>query len=160
MQINQPVSHLYPQDTEVWHWWVIHGHTGVSAIWDTQKDFGGRGGGAVVQHLTQCVDVNVFGSEASPDGVVGARHALNAVCNIFRGWKLSKCLILLVENTKISKNQTCAFTSINVGVRLVGPQEHGLAWLQHDVVEKKDGEAADVSRILGMEAEQQVAIAA
>lgn len=45
-------------------------------------------------------------------------------------------------------------------MRLVGPQEHGLAWLQQDVVEKKDGEATDVSRILGMEAEQQVAIAA
>lgn len=106
MQINQPVSHLYPQDTEVWHRGVVHGHTGVSAIRDTQKDFGGRGGGTVVQHLAQCIDVNVFGSEASPDGVVGARHALNAVCNIFRGLKLSKCPILLVENMKnISKTR-------------------------------------------------------
>lgn len=100
MQVNQPVSHLYPQNTEVWHWWVVHSHTGVSTIRDTQKDFGGCWSGAVVQHLAQCVDVNVFGSEASPDGIVGARHALNAVCNISRGLKFSKCLILIVENMK------------------------------------------------------------
>lgn len=43
---------------------------------------------------------------------------------------------------------------------LVGPQEHGLARIQHHVVEEVDGKAADVSGILGMEAEQQVTTAA
>lgn len=110
MQINQPVSHLYPQDTEVWHWWVVHGHTRVSAIRNTQKDFGSRGGRAVVQHLAQCVNVNVFGCEASPDSVVRARHTLNAVCNIFRGLKLSKYLILLVENINNISTTRCALS--------------------------------------------------
>lgn len=51
-------------------------------------------------------------------------------------------------------------TSVQVRVRLVGPQEHGLAWIQDHVVEEVDGEAADVSGELGVEAEQQVAVAA
>lgn len=110
MQINQPVSHLYPQDAEVWHRWVVHSHTGISAIRDTGKDFGGHRGGTVVQHLAQCVDVDVFGSEASPDGVVGACHALNAVCNIFRGLKYPKCLVLLVENVKNVNKTRCALS--------------------------------------------------
>lgn len=45
-------------------------------------------------------------------------------------------------------------------MRLIGPQEHGLAWIQDDVVEEVDGEAADVSGVLGVEAEQQVPVAA
>lgn len=52
------------------------------------------------------------------------------------------------------------FTSVKVSVGLAGSQEHGLAWLQDYLVEEVDGEAADVSRILGVEAEQQITIAA
>ena len=33
-----------------------------------------------------------------------------------------------------------------------GPQEHGLARLQDNIVEEVDGEAADVSWVLGVEA--------
>lgn len=51
-------------------------------------------------------------------------------------------------------------TSLKVGVRLVGAQEHGLAWIQDHVVEEVDGEAADVSGVLRVEAEQQVPVAA
>lgn len=43
---------------------------------------------------------------------------------------------------------------------LVGSQEHGLAWIQGHVVKEVDGEAANVSGVLGVEAEQQVAVAA
>lgn len=45
-------------------------------------------------------------------------------------------------------------------MRLAGSQEHGLAWLQDHVVEEVDGEAADVSGVLGVKAEQQVTVAA
>lgn len=49
---------------------------------------------------------------------------------------------------------------MKVGVGLVGSQEHGLAWIQDHVVEEVDGEAADVSGVLRVEAEQQVPVAA
>lgn len=39
-------------------------------------------------------------------------------------------------------------TSIQIGVRLAGPQEHGLSRLQDDVVQEVNGEATNVSRIL------------
>lgn len=39
-------------------------------------------------------------------------------------------------------------TSIQVSMRLAGPEEHGLSRLQDDVVQEVNGEAADVSRIL------------
>lgn len=45
-------------------------------------------------------------------------------------------------------------------MRLTGSQEHGLAWIQDHEVEEVDGEAADVSGVLRVEAEQQVAVAA
>lgn len=147
-----PAPHLDPHDGEVWHWRVVHSHAGVGAILDAQEDFGGGGGGAVVQHLAQRVDVDVLGREAGPDGVVRARHAFNAVCNDSQN--ASFCLF------KAETKQGGALTSVDVGVRLVGPQEHGLARFQHHVVEKVDGEAADVSGILGMQAEQQGAVAA
>lgn len=51
-------------------------------------------------------------------------------------------------------------TSVKVGVWLVGSQEHGLARLQLHVVEEVDGEAADVSGVLAVEAEQQLSVAA
>lgn len=51
-------------------------------------------------------------------------------------------------------------TSINVSVRFIGSQEHGLTRFQNHIVEKVNGEAANVSRILGVEAEQQVTSAA
>ncbi len=57
-------------------------------------------------------------------------------------------------------NKKHHLTSVEVSVRLVGSQEHGLAWIQEHVVEEVDGEAADVSGVLGVEAEQQVTVAA
>lgn len=42
---------------------------------------------------------------------------------------------------------------------LVGCQEHGLAGLQPHQVEEVDGEAADVPRELGVQAQQQVPVA-
>lgn len=45
-------------------------------------------------------------------------------------------------------------------MRLIGSQEHGLARIQDHMVEEVDGKAANVSRILGVETEQQVAVAA
>ena len=51
----------------------------------------------------------------------------------------------------------CAiFTSIEVGVRQVGLQEHGLAGLQLHPVQEVDDEAAAVTRELGVEAQEQV----
>lgn len=44
-------------------------------------------------------------------------------------------------------------------MRLIGSQEHGLAWFQDHVVEEVDGEAADVSGVLRVEAQQQITIA-
>lgn len=57
-------------------------------------------------------------------------------------------------------NKWHQLTSIKVSMRLIGSQEHGLSWIQDHVVEEVDGEAADVSGVLGVEAKQQVAIAA
>lgn len=57
-------------------------------------------------------------------------------------------------------NKKHLLTSIEVSMRLIGSQEHGLAWIQDHVVEEVDGEAADVPGVLGVEAEQQVTIAA
>lgn len=153
-----PASHLNPHDGEVRHWGVVHGHAGVGAILDAREDFGGGGGGAVVQHLAQRVDVDVFGGEAGPDGVVRARHAFDAVCNISQAQSSQDASLCRVARK--TERDARALTSVDVGVGLVGPQEHGLARLQHDVVEEVDGEAADVSGILGVEAEQQGAVAA
>lgn len=57
-------------------------------------------------------------------------------------------------------NKWDQLTSIKVSMWLVGSQEHGLSWIQDHVVEEVDGEAADVSGVLGVETEQQVTIAA
>lgn len=57
-------------------------------------------------------------------------------------------------------NKKCHLTSVKVSVRLVGSQKHGLAWIQDNVVEEVDGEAADVSGILGVETEQHIPVAA
>lgn len=153
-------SHLYPHDGEVWHRRVVHSHTGVGVILDAREDFGGGGSGAVVQHLAQRVNVDVFGSEASPDSVVRARHAFHTVCNIFRSQTFPRMPHSARLHRRMRRKERRALTSVDVGVGLVGPQEHGLARLQHHMVEKVDGEAADVSGVLGMEAEQQGAVAA
>lgn len=50
-------------------------------------------------------------------------------------------------------------TSVQVGVGLVGPQEHGLPRLQPHQVEEINGEAADVPWVLGVQPQQQVPIA-
>lgn len=50
-------------------------------------------------------------------------------------------------------------TSLQVGVGLVGRQEHGLTGLQPHHVEEVDGEAADVPRELSVQAQQQLPIA-
>lgn len=76
------ISHLYFHDSKVWHWGVVQSHTRVWGVLDTWENFGGCGGRAVVQHLTQRVDVDVFGGEASPYGVVRARHALHTVWKV------------------------------------------------------------------------------
>ena len=57
-------------------------------------------------------------------------------------------------------NKKHRLTSVKVSVGLVGSQEHGLARIQHHVVEEVDGEAADVSGVLGVETQQQVTVAA
>lgn len=41
-------------------------------------------------------------------------------------------------------------------MRLIGSQEHGLAWIQDHMIEEVDREAANVSRVLRVETEQQV----
>lgn len=64
----------------------------------------------------------------------------------------------MLHLVNVKKKQ--ALTSIKVGMRLIGSQEHGLTWIQDHMVEEVDGEAADVSGILGVEAEQQVTVAA
>lgn len=43
---------------------------------------------------------------------------------------------------------TTMLTSVQVGVGLVGSQEHGLSRLQLHQVEEVNGEAADVPRVL------------
>ena len=58
------------------------------------------------------------------------------------------------------RSQNLLLTSVQVRVRLIGAQEHGLTRLQEHVVEEVDGEAANVSGILRVEAEQQLAVAA
>ena len=50
-------------------------------------------------------------------------------------------------------------TSLQVGVGLVGRQEHGLTGLQPHHVEEVDGEAANVPRELSVQAQQQLPIA-
>lgn len=57
-------------------------------------------------------------------------------------------------------NEKQLLTSIKVSMRFVGSQEHGLAWIQNHIVEEVDGEAANVSGILGVEAKQKVTVAA
>lgn len=57
-------------------------------------------------------------------------------------------------------NKKHLLTSIEVCVRFVGSQEHGLSWIQDHVVEEVDGETTDVSGILGVKTEQQVTVAA
>ena len=56
-------------------------------------------------------------------------------------------------------NKKHLLTSIEVSMRLIGSQEHGLAWFQDHVVEEVDGEAANVSGVLRVEAQQQITIA-
>lgn len=60
----------------------------------------------------------------------------------------------------IGVNEKQLLTSIKVSVRFICSQEHGLAWIQNHMVEEVDGEAANVSGILRVEAEQQVTVAA
>lgn len=72
--------HLYPNDSEVRHRGVVKEDTGVGGILHTWEDLGGGGGGAIVQHLTQRVDIDVLGREASTHRVVRARHAFYTVC--------------------------------------------------------------------------------
>lgn len=60
----------------------------------------------------------------------------------------------------MSINEKHLLTSIKVSVRFIGSQEHGLAWIQNHLVEEVDGEAANVSGILRVEAEQQITVAA
>lgn len=74
------MTHLYPNDSEVRHRGVVEEDAGVSGILHTREDLGGGGGGAVVQHLAQRVDVDVLGREASTHRVVRARHAFYTVC--------------------------------------------------------------------------------
>lgn len=50
-------------------------------------------------------------------------------------------------------------TSVQVGVGLVGSQEHGLPWLQPHQVQEINGEAADVPGVLGVQPQQQVPVA-
>lgn len=64
------MSYLYPYDAEVWHWGVVQRNAGVRSILDTWEDFGAGGGGAVAQHLTQRVNVDVFGCQTGPHRVV------------------------------------------------------------------------------------------
>lgn len=63
-------SNLYPHDSEVWHGRVVYGHAGVRGVLKTREDFRGGGGGAVVQHLTQRVNIDVFGCQSGPHSVV------------------------------------------------------------------------------------------
>lgn len=47
-------------------------------------------------------------------------------------------------------------TSVEIGVRLIGSQEHALSWLHPHQVEEIDGEAADVSGELRVKLEEKV----
>lgn len=65
--------------------------------------------------------------------------------------------------TVVGRTPCCApiptLTSLQVGVGLVGRQEHGLTGLQPHHVEEVDGEAADVPGELSVQAQQQLPIA-
>lgn len=65
--------------------------------------------------------------------------------------------------TAVGRTPCCApiptLTSLQVGVGLVGRQEHGLTGLQPHHVEEVDGEAANVPRELSVQAQQQLPIA-
>ena len=50
-------------------------------------------------------------------------------------------------------------TSVQVGMGLVGSQEHGFPWLQPHQIEEINGEAADVPWVLGVQPQQQVPVA-
>lgn len=58
------------------------------------------------------------------------------------------------------KKKTKFLTSVKVSMRFVGSQEHGLTWFQDHIIQEVYGEAANVSRVLGVEAQQEVPVAA
>lgn len=51
-------------------------------------------------------------------------------------------------------------TSRQVGVWFVSSQKHGLSWMQHNTVQEVDGEAADITRVLGVKPKQQLSVIA
>lgn len=74
------MTHLYLYDSEVRHRGVVEENAGVGGVLHTREDLGGGGGGAIVQHLAQRVDVDVLRRETSTHRVVRARHAFYTVC--------------------------------------------------------------------------------
>lgn len=60
----------------------------------------------------------------------------------------------------IHVNTVHALTSIEIGMRLIGSQEHGLTRIQDHKIQEVDRKAANVARILRVETEQQVTDAA
>lgn len=73
------MAHLYSHDGEVWHRRVVEVNAGVGVVLHAGEDFGTDWSWAVIQHLTQRVHVNVFGSQSGTYGVIGTRHTLHTV---------------------------------------------------------------------------------
>lgn len=157
--------HLYPHQREVGHGRVVEEDAGVQRALHGREDLGAAGRRRVVEHLAQGEHVDELGGEASAHRVVRARHALHAVCGD-RGVSAA-CTVLGPPHgagppawSRAPPTEPCpALTSLQVGVGLVGRQEHGLPGLQPHQVEEVDGEAADVPRELGVQAQQQVPVA-
>lgn len=76
------MAHLYSHDAEVWHRRVVEVDEGVAVVLHAGEDFGTDRSRAVIQHLTQRVHVNVFGSQSGTYGVIRTRHTLHTVCGI------------------------------------------------------------------------------
>lgn len=80
--------------------------------------------------------------------------------NVFKKVLYSFQKYSCIQCVKNILNKSNVLTSINVSMRLVGSQEHGLSRLQNHIIQEVNGEAADVSWILGVEAQQELPVAA